>query len=66
MTNLVDMYLKKVVKDTNDTDLRDGIIGMGEDDNIPSITKPRSSFKETNKRMKKIEDEQRRQKDDLG
>ncbi len=59
MTDLVKQYLKKVARDTDDEELRDGINSMSDeldDDEIPSELKSKSSFKEANKRMKEIED----------
>jgi len=56
MTNLVDQYLKKVAKETDDTELKRGIddrLGL----DIPDMFKPKSSFKDANKRMKEIEDD---------
>ena len=52
----VDKYLQKVADETEDSELRDGIKDMLEDDDLPFVTKPKSSFKDANRRMKDIED----------
>lgn len=59
MNDLVDKYMKKVAKDTDDPKLRDGIKDVFdslESEELPFM-RPKSSFKEANKRMKEIEDE---------
>lgn len=61
MSNLVDKYMKKVAKETEDPELRDSINDMFDrlDSDAPFVTRPKSSFKEANKRMKEIEDGRR-------
>lgn len=58
MADLINQYIKKVQKETDDPEMKSGIQAVFDDMNteIPGLTKPKSSFKAANRRMKSIED----------
>ena len=56
MSNLIDQYIKKISSGDKETsDLLDSVLDVLDDEEIPFSLKPKSSFKDVNKRMEEIE-----------
>lgn len=65
MRDLTKLYLKKVKKETNDPEIKDAISDMlGDYTDLPSFMRPKSSFREANKKMSEIENGRREEEKD--